>query len=548
MNSINKLIAGVSVVCALSACSAKDFLDASPKDALSPGTAWQTPDDAQKFLTGVYDGWESGEDLLYMDCTSDFGFNYHRHEGWRVVGDGSQTTSSPGLDFYNFGTIRRANLLLSSIDQIAFPSEDAKNSIIGQARFIRAYKYFALVWHYGKAPLIGDATNADEAKIAPKSEAEVRKYVEDELDACIKLLPASPARRGEIARGAALAMRMRVALYYEDYAKAKEMAQAIIDLGQYGLEDSYETLFTPAGQSSKEIILATQYINSTRDLWVIGAMLNNSEGGWSSIVPTANLINTYEMANGLTINEAGSGYDATHPFKGRDPRMAMTVLYPGASYTDINGDPAIYNTLDVEIAGKKNPDFPTAANNSSKTGLTWRKYTYPVAQYSDVWSTNACPIVFRYAEVLLSWAEAENELNGPSAEVYAKIDLVRHRAGMPDADKAKYATKETLRELIRRERGVEFAGEGLRRADIVRWKDASGKLVAETVLNGRLERMVGTVDMTGADPETRATINPDASAAAKLVEERVFKPHMRYLPLSQSVLDQNPNLKPTPGY
>ena len=76
------------------------------------------------------------------------------------------------------------------------------------------------------------------------------------------------------------------------------------------------------------------------------------------------------------------------------------------------------------------------------------------------------PIVFRYAEVLLSYAEAENELNGPSADVYAKINLVRQRAGMPAVDQTKYGTKDKLRELIRRERSVEFAGEGLRRADI----------------------------------------------------------------------------------
>ena len=72
-----------------------------------------------------------------------------------------------------------------------------------------------------------------------------------------------------------------------------------------------------------------------------------------------------------------------------------------------------------------------------------------------MWSTNASPIVFRYAEVLLSYAEAENELNGPSADVYAKINLVRQRVGMPAVDQTKYGTKDKLRELIRRERSVD---------------------------------------------------------------------------------------------
>ena len=283
-------------------------------------------------------------------------------------------------------------------------------------------------------------------------------------------------------------------------------------------------------------------------------MLNNAVGGWSSMVPTANLVNTYEMKNGLTIDETGSGYDATHPFKDRDPRLGMTICYPGANYFNPKGKELIYNSLDQTITDekgqqKKNEDYPESANNSSKTGLTWNKYTYPANQYADMWSTNACPIVFRYAEVLLTYAEAENELHGPSAEVYAKINLVRQRAGMPKVDEAKYATKDKLRELIHRERAVEFAGEGLRRADILRWKGADGKMLAETVLNGPLERMVGTVNAQGTNPQTRATIDPSASPQAKLVENRTFRPHFRYLPIPQSVIDRNPNFgKNNPGY
>ena len=94
---------------------------------------------------------------------------------------------------------------------------------------------------------------------------------------------------------------------------------------------------------------------------------------------------------------------------------------------------------------------------------------------------------------------------------------------MPAVDQTKYGTKDKLRELIRRERSVEFAGEGLRRADILRWKGTDGKMIAETVLNGPLQRMVGTVDMTGTNPETRATINPSAPAEAKARGE----PHLQ---------------------
>ena len=143
----------------------------------------------------------------------------------------------------------------------------------------------------------------------------------------------------------------------------------------------------------------------------------------------------------------------------------------------------------------------------------------------------------------MSYAEAENELNGPSAEVYNLLNQVRNRVGMPDVDQNKYNNQAKLRELIRRERSVELAGEGLRRQDIIRWKDDSGKMLAETVLNGPLTRVVGTVNTSEPDPTKRATISGTA-----LVENRAFASYNRYLPIPQSAIDKNPNLKQNEGY
>ena len=351
-----------------------------------------------------------------------------------------------------------------------------------------------------------------------------------------------PAAKGYIAKGTALALKMRSALYYGDYQRAKEAAKAIMDLGQYELDPDYANVFTVPGQSSKEIIASVQHDENLYSNWMIASMYNNGDGGWSSMVPTQNLIDTYEMSNGLTKEEAGSGYDAAHPFANRDPRMAMTVLYPGRDWVGIGGK-TIINTLDKELDGKSNPNHPGTANNSSKTGLTWAKYLDPMSQYGDIWSNNSSAILFRYAEVLLSYAEAENELNGPSAEVYGLLNQIRNRAGMPNVDQNKYGSKETLRELIRRERSIELAGEGLRRADILRWKDASGKMVAETVLNGPLNCVTGTIDYAETDPYKRAVIS-----GVELVENRSFAPHNRYLPINQDALDKNKQLKQNDGY
>ena len=160
-----------------------------------------------------------------------------------------------------------------------------------------------------------------------------------------------------------------------------------------------------------------------------------------------------------------------------------------------------------------------------------------------MWSTGACVIVFRYAEVLLTYAEAANELDGPSAQVYEYLDQIRTRAGMPVVDRAKYSTKEKLRELIRRERAVELAGEGLRRADLLRWKDANNKMLAETLLNGKLNRITGTINYSETDPYKRAVVKGEG-----FIENRQFAAKNRYLPIPQTSMDKNPKLKQNSGY
>lgn len=407
MKFISYILAGAALA-VMPSCN--DFLDTLPTDAMTPSTTWQTELDAQKFLVGCYDGWESGTEILYMDCTSDFGYNNFSWEGYKDFANGTISAANPGANFYDFTIIRRCNTFLENIEKVTFADEKTKKDLIAQARVIRAYRYFKMNWLYGGVPIIENYESAVDAQVPKKTEDEVRTFIETELDTYTYDLSVKPTERGRIAQGAALAIRMREALYYGDWSTAKTKAQEIIDLQQYDLEkgkEGYSKLFQVAGQDSKEIILAVQYINSTKPLGVIGQMYNNGDGGWSSIVPTHQLVDAYEMTNGKTIDEEGSGYDKKHPFKGRDPRLALTVIYPGANYVKSDGSTAVFNTLDKEIVNAKgekasNPNFMTAADNASKTGLTWNKYLSPITQYTDIWNTNACPIVFRFAEVLLT--------------------------------------------------------------------------------------------------------------------------------------------------
>ncbi|MDR0574849.1 MAG: RagB/SusD family nutrient uptake outer membrane protein [Tannerella sp.] len=529
-----------SLMLASGSCS--DFLDTFPKDALSPATTWATEDDAEKFLTGCYNSWLWGEEFFYLECASDFGFSYHTHEGFRVIADGTLTAGNAGHSFYDFNPIRRCLTFLENIDNVPFSNEADRKDMIAQVKIIRAYEYFKMNWLYGGVPIIASFKDALEAQVPRNTEAEVKDYIYKDIDEAVADIKDAPAAAGYIAKGAALALKMRSAIFYGDYQRALDAAKAIKTLNQYELEPNYADIFTLAGRGSKEIILSQQHLKTVSNEWIV-TIPNNADGGWSSMVPSQNLIDAYEMSNGKTKDEAGSGYDPSHPFNNRDPRMAMTVLYPGQDWA--SGYNGILNTLDETLPnGNKNSNYPTAADNASKTALTWSKFLAPIEQYNnDFYDTETQYIVYRYAEVLLTLAEASNELNGPSEEVYEALDAIRLRAGMPAVDRTRYATKESLRELIRRERSIEMAGEGLRRADILRWKDASGKMIAETVLNGPHNRIVGSVNYEEQNPYSRATV-----AGVEKIEDRKFSPHNRYLPIPQTAIDKNPQLKQNDGY
>lgn len=535
---MKRIIYATMALC-LTATSCSDFLDTTPHDALSPSTAWNTAADVDKFVVGCYQDWGNlwGVHLLYMDAASDIAYNNFPWEGWTVIGNGSWTESNTGSDLYDYSVISRCNNVVDNIDRASITDEKVKNNLLGQALAIRAYEYMNMNFWYGGVPIIEHLfENAESAKVPRNTEAEVWDFVNKDIDRAISLLNDKPAQYGRIGKGAALAIKMRACLYQEKWAEAAEAAKAIIDLGQYELDPNYADVFN-VNKRSNEHIAVHSYDKTQSTLYTLGQFFNNGEGGWSSVVPTQALVDQYLMTDGLPKEESPL-YDPTHPFAKRDPRMAMTVLYPGC---DFRG--TVFNTLDQEIGGKKNANYPTSADNASKTALTWNKYVGSV-ESSSMWASPANIVVFRYAEVLLSRAEALNEQSGPSREVYNLLNQLRQRVGMPNVDPAKYATKEALREVIRRERCVELAGEGLRRADIVRWKDSKGQMLAMTLLNGTLNRITGTVDMKGSNPETRATV----ATQLEKVEDRFFKPEYRYYPIPLSKRERNPKLTQNDGY
>ncbi|MEO5788931.1 MAG: RagB/SusD family nutrient uptake outer membrane protein [Gelidibacter sp.] len=531
---MKKLIYLLGIVVAFSACD-DSFLDTAPNDALSPTTFWKSKKDLDLALTGCYNGFASGGDLMYRDAGSDNAYNNFPWEGWTNIGNGKLSAADAGASYYGFGTINRCNEFLANVDNATAVSEADREIYKAQVRFIRAYKYYILTTSYGNVPLITqNFATPEEAKVPRDSQEVIRTFIETELNAVIGMLPDaySGGEYGKATKGAAQALLMRYYLYFKDYDKALSTAK---NISGYSLNSTFEGLFDPANEQNAEVILSVQHVADNYSL-DFTPFMPNGLGGWSSVVPTQSLVDAFEMADGKTIQEAeASGeYDPNNPYVNRDPRLRASVVYPGQVYAN-----KVYRSVE-----DTSPDYYNKADNASKTGYNFKKYTtfLDLNPSSPYWNMGNDIYIFRYAEVLLTIAEAKIELGQIDSEVYDALDAIRLRAGMPAVNKAKYADQASLRTLLRNERRVEFAMEGLRRDDIIRWN------IATDVLNGNL---MGTKRGTVlATTQPNGDYNVSLTLPANLIESREFvAPKNNLLPIPQGAIDKNPSLTPNnPGY
>ena len=245
-----------------------------------------------------------------------------------------------------------------------------------------------------------------------------------------------------------------------------------------------------------------------------------SMGGYSNLAPLKSLVDSYIMLNGKAITEDGSGYDPSHPWDNRDPRLAATIMYPGNSY------PVTGGVVEPDWAGR---DAFNSTSDVTPTGYYIRKWwdnTYRLTLQS---SLNA--IIIRYADVLLMNAEAHAELGTLDEAVWnATVRKIRTRAGFTDASALDFPADADLKAIVRNERRAELAFEGSRRTDIIRWK------TAETVLKGWCHGMY-----------TGETVGTDDGFVR--IEQRQFDPAKHYLwpipqkerDLTNNNLEQNPN-------
>ena len=447
----------------------ESYLDKNPLNAISGATFWKTQADVDMALVGVYRRLQSvvfGYRRSQLDGYSDNSYDRHNQIGFQNPSIGIINASNVPGALYNepYAGIASANYFLENVGSVTAVPQAAKDVYIAEARFLRAMFYFELVQYFGDVILYKTAPKtAEEAKIAKSPKADVLAFVIEDLDNAISKLPAT-AYAGHAVKASAQMLKARVRLYQQNWADAAALTSAIIATNTFSIyQGGYTNLFLqPSQQGNPEIIFSTKYLAP-----------NNPQGGEGMLVeigwyggnqPYKNLVDDYETITGKPITDPTSGYDPANPYAKRDPRLKMTVLVPGDPY--INPDGSTFVTTDPILTGfaqRKYMDLSKLPFDRSKIPVTDMNIVH-----------------MRYAEVLLAYAEAKNEVSGPDASIYDALDKIRTRTGvgLPKVDQTLYSTKETLREFIRHERRIELAMEGHRYFDLKRWGIAAAKFAA----------------------------------------------------------------------
>lgn len=513
-------------------------LDQFPINKFTDNNYWTSEEKASAILNQAYNKMDEAPNVFNMERVTDNIF---------VAKATDENTVGMGLadafnDFYSkfwkaaYEGIKDCNILLDNIDQVPM-DESRKSRMKAEARFIRAYLFFRLTTQYGDVPFFDYQIELEESQVIARTpHADVVSWVRKELNELVNILPTkqqyAAADNGRITKGAVMGLLARTYLYENDWANIASTCKKIMD-GEYGAYDlfpSYEGLFLPENEYNSEVMLDISYVpeyktwDNMRDNIPISAGARSSE-----YAPTQELVNDFVMLNGLPISNSNSGYNPDDPYVNRDPRFTYSIVYHGYQWKRPDG--TVYT---INIKPGVDPDskdnYVAGSLTSSQTGYYLRKWFDPMAREEDQ-ASGLNIILMRYADILLMYAEAMNEQNQMSAQVWdATIGKIRQRAGFTDPNALNWdasLSQSDLQQIIRRERRCELAFEGTRLYDIRRWK------TAEVVMNGT---------PTGARYQNNNTTHI-------VLPTRQFNPARDYLwPVPGSERDINPNLSQNPNW
>ncbi|MCE7059502.1 RagB/SusD family nutrient uptake outer membrane protein [Dyadobacter sp. CY343] len=549
------------VAVGLSACHT---LDLNPLSEASTGTFYSNQTELELAVNDLYRAtfW-SNDNELFSDN------EWHRGQLTNAVIGGTMNADDAAVQTFwlnAYKAIARANSFLANKDRAAATTPASiMTRLEAEMRLIRAYQYSRLITHFGDVPLLTEPLALEASySVQRTGRDEIFTFVLAELDFAATNLPESyaAAETKRLTKGAALAIKARTALYLGKWDIARDASKAIMESAAgYKLHPGYSQLFTKAGESSSELIISIPRDESQQ---VFGAAayvqdnISRNAGGFGAQLPTRELMDAYECIDGKPIDESPL-YNPLAPFKNRDPRLTASIVefntqWLGYNYTPHPDSLLVFSAK--ENRKVQNKDTRAVAAFASFTGLLWKK------GIDQTWADRRVEdndlIIVRYAEILLTYAEAKIELSEIDASVADAINQVRARAyGVSAAETKSYpavtgTNANALRQLLRRERRVEFPREGLRYMDLIRWQ------LAEKVLT---KPVIGLPDpaaqnrakwpFPGVTPLDADGI-PDYSGFGtdvKVLAQRSFDKSRQYLwPIPAVERRVNTNVTQNPGY
>lgn len=527
MNFKNIILSGLILFMILSVNSCSDeYLDFLPEDKITSANFPTNEADIKLALNGVYG--QLREKQVYNQGLFGFGVldgatpNAYNWGNFSIARAGNGQLSSGDGQTLTFrwqkcyGIISRANYLLKILENVEL-SQEVKATYEGEAHFLRGLAYSLLVDTYGGVPLILSDITTEEAKTISRSTAQqVWDQVISDYDVAISKLKADAPAKGRATKGAALGMKMRAYLYQGKYNDVLSVVDEIDALNKYSLFPSYEGLFKAENENNQEVLFDIQYIKGENSQGTfIDQYCGTGTGSWtrgSRYVPTNDLVNAYERIDGSPGKYFESEIDLDNPYEGWDPRLKFTVVVPGSYFL-----------------GFRFPNYLYPGGAFNHTGnrlrhLSTRKYrcdkmeNLPPSGQSEINN-----IVLRYADVILSKAEAIIETDGNVDEAIALINRIRTERDdvkislLPDG-----LSKEEAREKLRHERRIEFALEGLYWSDIRRWN--IGSEIYPLVIHDHLGGIIETRFPNG------------------------YLEYYNLMPIPDSERSLNPNLTQNPGW
>jgi starch-binding outer membrane protein, SusD/RagB family len=584
-NNIHKIATIVlGSILTLSSCK----IDRSSLNGPSTGTFPANENEAQMGLYGAYQSisqLDAASTPIWhvMDNITDIGYarpgtNYTSPITSAITTDNA-LCNKPWQIHYR--TIARVHTVLDNLERVkGAMSDEAYKQLDAELRFVRAYCYSELIQLFGAVPLVKSSVDLTNADVPRTPKKDIEQFLLDELTAIADNLPISQAQFGHVraSRVAAYMLKARVALYAERYPEAAEAANTAITLsaGVHDLtpfnstisyagkdhtvgEPSIANIFGHDGfKNSKEWIWVAEYNlavpgNTHNQQYYSASRLGKGVCYWG---PTQDLINTFQCKDGLPVTESPL-FDASKPFENRDPRLDMYCVRPHARYLGYQFEPntsfatvknywPVLNGQSATPSSVANADATNAYRSFS--GYLWRK---PV-DIADFASTSVSGVsdlnvgIFRFAELLLIYAEAKIEANNIDNSVYDAINRVRRRAQMPDLPGG--LTQAQLRKALRYERKVELANDGLRWYDLRRWG------IANTVMNGNLylnrDAKPWTKDvLVGFDDSYTPLYNATEAGKYFTTQQVVYQVNKDELwPVPKSEMDANKNLVQNPSY